>query len=352
MSGAHKKILTIMFLLTFFLCISFVNTDNKLAYADKTNNYLVLIQQKNGSWKEYTNLIEASDNGYLMVKAKKISKALGLDYKNNGDGTFVIRKSSTNYNYYTRNSKEYTYTNGALRILKMAPEKAYSSKLSYCYLCQVNTLNTLVYYRCFGNVKAEEYSSYDGIICFSKYKDIPEEVPAIEKKPTKAPTPTPEPEALSVNVEGVEFPLRDNFLTKEKALSDWGGTALIWSELEKEVDSKIIESTNLIIDSDKIEFTHLAAGSDGVSLTKADNGYQIAVSVKLTGSVIADLNASILRAMVATISSKPSLVYEAIFESFTTGETHGINEDTYVIIGDCKIKVKVKDGIVTYYIKT
>jgi hypothetical protein len=351
MSSAHKKVLTILFLLTIFLCYIFNCTDNKQVYANNTNSYLVLIQQKDGSWKEYTNLIETSDSEYLMVKAKKISKALGLDYKNNGDGTFVIGKSSTNYNSYTRNSKEFTYTNGALRILKMAPDKAYSSKLSYCYLCQVNTLNTLVYYKCFSNVKAEEYSGYDGIICFSKYKDIPESVSIIEKKPAKAPTPTPKPEAPFVNVEGVEFPLRDNFLANEKALSDWGGTALLWSELEKEVDSKIIESTNLIIDSNKIEFTHLAAGSDGVSLTKADNGYQIAVSVRITGSVIADLNASILRAMIATISSKPSLVYEAIFESFTTSETHGINEDTYVTIGDCKIKVKVKDGIVTYYMK-
>jgi hypothetical protein len=233
----------------------------------------------------------------------------------------------------------------------MAPNKAYTSKVSDYNLCQINSLNTLVYYKCFNSAAVDEYSSYDGIVCFSKYKDIPEAVPIAEMQSTKEPIPITELESSSLNIEGVEFPVRADFLAKDKPLSDWGGTANLWSELEQEVDGKIIKSTNLSFDSNRIEFTHLAVGSDGVSLTKADKGYKLSISVKLDGSVIADQNASIVKAMVATISSKPSLVYEAIFESFTSNETHGINEDNYVTIGDCKLKVNSKDGIVTYYIR-
>lgn len=86
-------------------------------------------------------------------------------------------------------------------------------------------------------------------------------------------------------------------------------------------------------------------------MSKISKGYQIVISVKLSGSVLANQNASILKAMVTTISSEPNLVYEAIFDSFTTMNTHGMNEVTYVTIGDCKIKVRVKNGVVYYYIK-
>ena len=47
----------------------------------------------------------------------------------------------------------------------------------------------------------------------------------------------------------------------------------------------------------------------------------------------------------------PSEVYKAIYESFTTNDTFGINEEDYVAIGDCRIKVNMKNGFVTYYIR-
>jgi hypothetical protein len=71
----------------------------------------------------------------------------------------------------------------------------------------------------------------------------------------------------------------------------------------------------------------------------------------MSGSILNDQNAAIVKAMVATISSKPILVYTAIYESFTSNETHGINEIKYVTIGDCKIKVEIKNGVVNYLIK-
>ncbi len=348
MRSIHKKAIAMILVL---LCFIHTGVYKKEAYADDSNNYLVLVGQKNGSWKEYTDMIELSDTGYLMIKAKRISKALGFTYLKNSNGTFEIKRSDAIYNSYTKNAYDYVYSDGVEEYVKMAPEKAFTSKQSEYNLCQISSLGSLVYYKGFNSIDIDEYSNYDGVICISKYKEIPDSVPIIELKPTIVPTSTPEADASTINIEGIEFPVRDNYLDRDKALSDWGGSAIIWSELERELDGKIIKSTNLAIDSNKIEFTHLGIDCDGISLTKASKGYKLSISVKLDGSVVADQNASIVKAMVATISSQPSLVYEAIFKSFTTNETQGINEDTYVTLGDCKLKVNMKDGIVTYYIR-
>ena len=159
-----------------------------------------------------------------------------------------------------------------------------------------------------------------------------------------------EKQGTFLKIEGVEFPIRSNFLTPRAAESDWGGSFSSWMDLEQILDHKIIGSTDLILTSDKIEFTHAVAGSDGVILTKTETGYKISISVKLSGSVLAEQNAAIVKAMVVTISSEPTKVYNAIFASFTTGETHGITQKKYKKIGDCKIKLKIMDGVVSYLI--
>lgn len=152
-------------------------------------------------------------------------------------------------------------------------------------------------------------------------------------------------------IEGVEFPIRSSFLAPKSTGSDWGGSFSSWSELEHTLDHKIIASTDLILSSDKIEFTHAVAGSDGVILSKTKNGYNISISVKLSGSVLAEQNAAVVKAMVATISSEPTIVFDAIFDSFTSGKTHGITKKKYKKIGDCRIKLRIKDGVVSYLIK-
>lgn len=347
MRNIYKKIIALLLVL---LCFINIGMDKNEAYAGASDKYLVLVEQKNGSWKAYKNIIELSDNGYLMIKAKQISKALKFIYTKNSKETFDIKANDDIYITYTIKSNEYIYSDGIEERVKMAPEKAYISKISKNNMCQISSLSPLVNFKCFSDSQLEEYSDYDGVVCFSKYNSIPDAVPIVETVPTTVPTPAPEPESTAIDVEGIEFPVRTEYLERGKALSDWGGSALLWSELELKVDGDIVKSTNLAIDSDKIEFTHQGLGCEGISLTKTKKGYKLSISVKLNGSVVADQNASIVKAMVATISSKPNLVYNSIYQSFTTNETHGINEDTYVAVGDCRLKVSMEDGIVIYYI--
>ncbi len=348
MKKIHKE-LVVLFVIIFYITCIFGN-QNKI-YASTTNNYMVLVQQKDGSWKEYQDIIEKSITGNLMIKAKNISSALGFAYYKTKKGNFGIKRSSTRYNSYKINSKEYTYVNGTEKTPGVAANTAYNSKISKSNLCSLTTLNTLVYYKYFSSSSSKTYSDYSGVICISKYKVIPAQVPTANIKPTPKPTPTPMPEPTIISIEGVEFTVRESFLSVSKALSDWGGASKQWLELEKEVDGKIIESTNLIVGTNSIEFTHLGKGSNGILLTRTSKEYTLSISVKLTGSVLTEQNAAIVKGMIATISSKPVLVYNSIFESFTTNETHGINEQKYITIGDCKIKVEVKEGKIIYYIK-
>lgn len=328
-----------------------IDFPDKNVYAKSSKNYLVLNQAKNGTWKAYTNAVEVSEEGYLMLKAKRIAKILGMSYENEKD-TFVIKKNATSYNTYTKNSKDFIYTKNDIQVSITAVAKACISKESGYNLCSVSSMNNLLNYKCFESLSVEEYAKYDGVICFSKYSQIPENVPIVKLDTTKkvTPTPTPEPELKSIMIEGVEFPVRTQFLSAKKVFSDWGGTLTQWDELEQNMDGSLIETTKLWVDSKSIEFSHQGKGFDGITLSKTSNGYKIAISVQLNGSVVASQNGSILKAMITTISSKPLTVYDAIYNSFTSTNSYGINEETYVVIGDCKIKVGVKNGIVTYYI--
>lgn len=349
MKSIHIKSIT--GLLVICLCFLWAGFHQSKVYAvPKNENYLVLIQHKNASWTAHTNLVELSTGGNLMIKAKRIAKGLGLTYEKS-KGSFVIKKSASVYNTYTMGVKEYTYTNVNGKYEKTAADLICASEQSGYNLCPVGTLDTLVHYKCFNGSKVKEYDQFDGIICFSRYKEIPDSVPIVEVKTKEESVVTPEPEPTSLDIEGVKFPVRTTFLATNKVLSDWGGTISLWSQLKLELDGKIIPSTCLWYDSKTIGFSHQGVGFDGVTLSKSGSNYKLTISVKLNGSAISSQNASIVKAMVATISSQPNLVYEAIFDSFTLTNTHGINKDSYVAIGDCKLKVTIKDGIITYNIK-
>lgn len=162
--------------LTVMLCFCFLYLNGKIAAAGSTGNYLVLIEQEDGSWKEYTNLIELSKDGKLMVKAKAVSAALGVAYKNNSSGTFTLKRSSARYNTYTKNSKSFTYVNGSKSTGKTASYKAYTSASSKSNLCGAATLGTLVNYKYFGGTKAKAYG-YSGVVCYSTFKKIPADLP-------------------------------------------------------------------------------------------------------------------------------------------------------------------------------
>lgn len=349
MKSIHKKII---WSLTFIvLCFTGLHQTLEEPSADNSKSYLVLVQEKDGTWTQYSNLVEVSDDGNIMIRAKLLSKALGLTYKRKQNGAFDIKRNVKRYNSYSRYESRVVYVNGAVISKITVPYRTYTSSTSKYNLCHISSVSTLVNYKVFDPNNESNYDSYDKIICYSKYNEIPDTIPLSTAKKSPKTMVSLQEEPSAFTIEGIEYPVRDKFLTVKNALSDWGGTGMLWSKLESQVDQKILSSTDLIIGTDSIEFTHLTSGSNGITLKQVGKGYELAISVRLTGSVISDQNAMIVKAMIATISSQPSIVYQAIIESFITDNAHGINEDKFVVIGDCKIMIELKDDIVIYHIK-
>jgi hypothetical protein len=334
-------------LVAIVISVSFFYFDNEKADASSTGGYLVLVEQKDGTWKSYTKLIEKSNKGKLMIKTSAGAKALGLSYKNKGNGTFTIKKSTTKYNTYTKNSKSYIYTNGSQNTKKTASNIAYTNKTSKINVVSVGTLSSLLKYKYFGASDAKAYG-YSGIICYSS-NNIPISIPTATPKPTAKPTEKPS-NGTTTTIDGVKITSPEKFLPSDT--SGWGPAEDGLYALEEIVDGKATDTSDLYIAENYIEYSHLGAGTDGVYLYKTSSGYKLSISVDLQGDEIGKANASIVKAMAYTISSEASTLNNAIFESFTTDNTHGINEDSYVTLGDCKIKVDLsQDGVVTYIIK-
>lgn len=174
MKSILKK--TSVLFLAVILCITGLNYKHVKAVAAE-KKYLVIVEQENGTWKSYSNLIEESENGKLMIKAKAGAKALGLTYVNNKKD-FVI-KTANKQNTYIKNSKVFIYKSGSKSVEKTASNIAYTSKTSKCNLVSISSLSTLVNYKYFGAAKAKKYG-YSGIIAYSSYNKIPASIPSFD----------------------------------------------------------------------------------------------------------------------------------------------------------------------------
>lgn len=157
-------------------------------------------------------------------------------------------------------------------------------------------------------------------------------------------------DAPSTLVAGVKFPLREKFIDPVDASYNWCDSGACLEELSARMSGKYSDSTVLWFDSDTVEFSHQGVGMNGIRLYRDDINYKIAMNVPLTGSATSEQNAEVLKAMLCIFSSTPEELYEAIFDSYTSKVTHGINTEKYTIIGDAKIRVKTTDGKVTYLI--
>lgn len=159
-----------------------------------------------------------------------------------------------------------------------------------------------------------------------------------------------EQDSRHIMIEGVSFPIRDSFIDPVNISFNWGDSGSLLEDLSARMSGKYVPSTVLWFDSDTVEFSHQGVGCDGVKLYRDDINYKIALSTALSGSAASDQSAEVLKAMLCIFSSKPDELYEAIFDSYTSSRTHGLNTEKYTIIGDAKIKIKLSEGKVVYLI--
>ncbi|TAH75048.1 MAG: hypothetical protein EWM47_00645 [Anaerolineaceae bacterium] len=147
---------------------------NSTTSANTDKGYLLIFEQKDGTYKTFDNLVYKTSNNYLLVKAKSTAKALGLKYQN-GNGLNKGCKISLGSKQltYTRNSKTYYYSSeGSIKkmlanykqVLIASTNMVHYSTLSAFYGCSY-----------FNTEQNEGYNSngYKGVIVYSAKQKNP-----------------------------------------------------------------------------------------------------------------------------------------------------------------------------------
>ncbi len=147
---------------------------NLAAASAKSNIYLVLVEEKDGTWCSYDDYVEVISADKLMVRAFDLAEAIGVQYKKTSAKNFTI-SNDKKVNTYTLGSSKYKYLNNGKSATKVATYKAFLSDTYHTNMVDYNTLKTLVNVKYFKETEAKDYYKklkYQGVICFSKYNKI------------------------------------------------------------------------------------------------------------------------------------------------------------------------------------
>lgn len=150
--------------------------------ATEVKRYLVLAEEKDGTWSTYDNFITVKSNDKLMVKASAIAKAIGIKYKKKDTKSFTL-SNVKKVNTYTKGTVVYKYNNGSKSVIKKSLYKPYTSDTYKANMIEYNTLSTLVNVKYYSGAEAGDYNNkwnYQGVLCFSKYNKI-SALPPIEE---------------------------------------------------------------------------------------------------------------------------------------------------------------------------
>lgn len=135
-----------------------------------SKKYLVLFQSNSDQWTAYDNLTEVTSSGSIMLIAKPFAEIMKFEYSENTEKKqFTLKRSQIQYNTYSLNSKNYSYTNRGKSKSMKANYKAYISKSDKNNLCYADSVSTLCYYKMFKGSDIEDFKQlgYDGVLCYS-----------------------------------------------------------------------------------------------------------------------------------------------------------------------------------------
>lgn len=171
-----KKIITITLLFVLAILLHNMMDAELVEAAGKSEKkYLILVEQAEGHWIAYDNLVHVSSEGKPMVSAEMIARALGYLYEENTNAKqFVLSKTSNVSNTYTIGKKYYTTQSGN-KNSKIKTTNTAAIDINNFYYCEPSTLGKLCYYTYFSKDTIKNYNKVagvDGVLCFSVVKNI------------------------------------------------------------------------------------------------------------------------------------------------------------------------------------
>lgn len=141
--------------------------------ASAASNYGVILCTKEYDYSLYNNLTVMSPSNNIMIKAYRLSKALGLTYSYNSDTKKLTIKNPYNGKYLvlSRGSKSFLYYagKGADPVRKTAAYKFYYDGGSQANVIHASTLKYIVNYHYYKDVSDHYYGDmgYQGVIAYS-----------------------------------------------------------------------------------------------------------------------------------------------------------------------------------------
>lgn len=150
----------------------------------KAKNYLVLVGQTDGTYKAYDNIAFKTSDNAIMVKAKLIADALGLDYQSSANCYYWHKKGCVlglgqTKNIYFRNRRTYVIYKGSSDFYNFN----YETKLAqYKMMVHQNynavhcaTISNLVNYQYYDTLNVTAYSTlgFGGVVVYNRYNTIP-----------------------------------------------------------------------------------------------------------------------------------------------------------------------------------
>ncbi|MDO4294721.1 MAG: hypothetical protein Q4D90_01000 [bacterium] len=146
---------------------------------------------------------------------------------------------------------------------------------------------------------------------------------------------------------------------KASAMEDWEPLLAGLGYLREEIERVMPENRSFHVYSDSIVYQSISGKteSDLLSLEKGKNGegYFLRVSCDLgkggqTLSTAADYDYQVFRFLCAQISSTPSRLAAAIYESWQGGNGYGLEREKEKAVGDAQIKYYAENGCGVYSI--
>lgn len=333
----RNRIITILILL--IIVLNGTNDTKDVKAATSSNKkYLVLVEQTEGHWIAYDNLVRIS-NGKPMVSAEIMARALGYLYEThtNTSSQFVITKTNNVSNTYTIGKKYYNYQSGKTKT-KITTKNSVAVTINNLYYCEPESLGKLCYYSYFNGDAIKSYKKYDdidGVFCFSavkKTKALP--------KYNKVYTPLSQlwyktfvdlnvKERDSTTIYGVTFPRRNHFLEAYETKEDIDGKRFPVYQAMKDKSVEYTEayrkennikvssngSFELVVDRNNtfayLKETYTFFQAFSVQEEKINGEYYWMISMTSQFQPVeADLNA--LKAICYFISSTPETLYNVI----------------------------------------
>lgn len=163
---------------------------------------------------------------------------------------------------------------------------------------------------------------------------------------------------IKKDILGVSFPVPARFVPAGTKGEPWTASGEALLALGTKIETAFLKGRKLSVNSDGVEYRSSKSETKYMGLYRDydSNGYRLDLRIRLEpGSTdenrAATFDYAVFQALLASVSSAPDLLAEAVISSWQDQNAYGISRGAYVAVGDCEVKFEAGDGYGKYFIR-